>query len=631
MINALAMLGCLLAAVEVTVSPDQPLAFSYVDDPLIVEVRSDADVIATIRILLDTGAPGDPIERTFTDTALGPDIDRWCAVKDLPERRGPWTVTVEVDAEAEREIQTTTVYRIDRPAGAYHHPLYAYGDQVDRDTLLALRAVAVRQVRIPASHENIELLLQEMVDLDMRAYIVLSDMDSAAEIATRLSTDHCDAIAGWELPVPGEISALQTALETIRALPCSPQVTIGFDDQDDVGPLMAGIPPGTVQHFVVRQTEGAPDVMDGIRDGMAAYGLESPLLEYRYAPERSDEEGGILKHYFEALAHRAHRVAFPAAWVIDGGIMQPGLAELNGLAHGVSPDALYGSLPRDGVRALMFGRGDAWTVSVWATGKETTLALPASTGTALKLFGPWYNSLDTRAPADGAITLDAAAQVRLVQGTGGEAMKTALLHQTETMVDHLLKLKSLAPAWSETTRATLTEIKKSPESEASRVHFFALLRAFPEIEERWHTGQLPRPVAVSALAHLAELSRLLCRVEAVRGANFLEPLQDTLARCEEYQSLYLTGTTTTPQARARGDWLVQEVRRLMDEVEFLLSIDARIEAGAVAALAEWRARGLEPAAKAGPLSDRMTLPEPEPAKEPEKPKEAPAKKKKGKK
>src|SRR5690606_1315463 len=110
---------------------------------------------------------------------------------------------------------------------------------------------------------------------------------------------------------------------------------------------------------------------------------------------------------------------------------------------------------------------------------------------------------------------------------------------------------------------------------------------------------------VAALSHLADLARTLCRLEGAREASFLEPLADTLARCEEYQSLYLTGVTTTPQARLRGDWLVQEVRRLMDEAETLAAANAKIEADAVAALAEWRARGLEFATKAGPLSDQM--------------------------
>ena len=79
----------------------------------------------------------------------------------------------------------------------------------------------------------------------------------------------------------------------------------------------------------------------------------------------------------------------------------------------------------------------------------------------------------------------------------------------------------------------------------------------------------------------------------------------------------------------------------MDEAESLATGGAKIEADAVAALAEWRARGLEFAAKAGPLSDQMELPKVEEPKveepkpevkktEPKKPaaatKKAPAKK-----
>jgi hypothetical protein len=118
-------------------------------------------------------------------------------------------------------------------------------------------------------------------------------------------------------------------------------------------------------------------------------------------------------------------------------------------------------------------------------------------------------------------------------------------------------------------------------------------------------------VATTTLARLARLARTLCQLEAVIGVSFLEPLQDTLARCKEFQSMYLTGVTATPQARQRGDRLVAEVRRLMDEAEALAQLDRRIEADAVAALAEWRARGLEYAAKAGPQSDRLSLSEPD--------------------
>jgi hypothetical protein len=79
-------------------------------------------------------------------------------------------------------------------------------------------------------------------------------------------------------------------------------------------------------------------------------------------------------------------------------------------------------------------------------------------------------------------------------------------------------------------------------------------------------------------------------------------MNDMLARAREMQSLYLTGTVGMEQPYHRGDWLLQEVKRLNDEAATLAENGARIEAAAVAALCEWRARALEFAAKAGPQS-----------------------------
>ena len=358
------------------------------------------------------------------------------------------------------------------------------------------------------------------------------------------------------------------------------------------------------------------------------------MLEYLYEKNDADDFPLVL---FDALSHRAIRVGFPAALVLDQGKLRPGLSYLNGLAHGVAPAPFAGRLPQAGkARALLFTSGKQWTLAYWSSGQDESLAVPWSGDHPFALADSWNNATPVDAPEGDEWRGSAAAEVRFLRGEDGPIIKATLVSQARDTIKHILSDKSQDIAWNGEVRAALEAIAAAPEGEQSRVHFFTLLRAFPEIEGRWHAGLLPRPVAVAAMAHLADLSRTLCRLEAAREAGFLEPLADTLARCEEYQSLYLTGATTTPQARARGDWLVQEVRRLMDEAETLAAGGAKIEADAVAALAEWRARGLEFAAKAGPLSDQMELPkveEPkveEPKPEPA-PKKAPTKKKSTKK
>lgn len=631
--NTLALLGSLLfAAVEITVSPDQPLPFSYVDDPLIVEIRSDVVARADITIGLESADGGGKVSQVFPAMPLGPDINRWCALKEIPPLRGPWKVSVEVRADNGESYHEAEVYRVDRPANAYVHPIYAFGDALDRETLLALRGVGVNLVRVPATHPELSDLLDELVLLGMKAIVTLgADGDTAATLAT----SHCAAIERWELAATRENAAgLKAVAESLQSLDCSLPISLSIRNAAEVPEILSAIALPSLQHLVIGESAQGPDVLDGLRDALAAQGVEAPVLEYLYEKNDADDFPLVL---FDALSHRAIRVGFPAALVLDQGKLRPGLSYLNGLAHGVAPAPFAGRLPQAGkARALLFTSGKQWTLAYWSSGQDESLAVPWSGDHPFALADSWNNATPVDAPEGDEWRGPATAEVRFLRGEDGPIIKATLVSQARDTIKHILSDKSQDIAWNGEVRAALEAIAAAPEGEQSRVHFFTLLRTFPEIEGRWHAGQLPRPVAVTAMAHLADLSRTLCRLEAARDAGFLEPLADTLARCEEYQSLYLTGATTTPQARARGDWLVQEVRRLMDEAETLATNGAKIEADAVAALAEWRARGLEFAAKAGPLSDQMELPkveEPkveEPKPEPA-PKKAPAKKKSTKK
>jgi hypothetical protein len=112
---------------------------------------------------------------------------------------------------------------------------------------------------------------------------------------------------------------------------------------------------------------------------------------------------------------------------------------------------------------------------------------------------------------------------------------------------------------------------------------------------------IQQALAVRLMAGMSRLARGLAVVEHEAGDAFLEPLQETLARCGEYQSLYLTSTGGAADARERGDWLLEEVNALTAEARQLAKRGRTIEADAVAAIAEWRARALSHASKAKPL------------------------------
>ncbi|MCF6285228.1 MAG: hypothetical protein L3K26_08560, partial [Candidatus Hydrogenedentes bacterium] len=338
-------------------------------------------------------------------------------------------------------------------------------------------------------------------------------------------------------------------------------------------------------------------------------GLHGITLDATLPPSTIETPHRLLPLFFDYAASGAQATAIPVALIYADGTLQPGLSHINGLMHRIAHGPYAGPITQPGsTRARVFSTGKRWLTVAWRTDDISTVELPWSDKHPFSLLDAWGNGLES-SPGESNWVYTLPRNFLYITGLGGPVLRTALVNRARTYARLAIEDVRLRPAWTDALWDTLNTIAADPADVSSRVQFFALLRAFPEIEERWHAGHLTRPAATIALTRLAALARTLCQLEAALGASFLEPLQDTLARCEEFQSAYLTGSTTTTQARIRGDWLVAEVRHLMDEADALAQVDRRIEADAVAALAEWRARALEFAAKAGPLSDQLTLPE----------------------
>jgi len=156
---------------------------------------------------------------------------------------------------------------------------------------------------------------------------------------------------------------------------------------------------------------------------------------------------------------------------------------------------------------------------------------------------------------------------------------------------------------------------------SSRARFLELARFLPSLETARMAGQ---PGAVAALDALTALARTLCVLEEDRGELFVEPTQDLVARSEDHQSLYVTGATIQDNGISLyGDWLLEEVRRLVQEAETADASGRKVEGAALAMLAEARAQGLAlisktkaapaPAPAVAPAAEEKTEEEPAPA------------------
>jgi LysM repeat protein len=309
----------------------------------------------------------------------------------------------------------------------------------------------------------------------------------------------------------------------------------------------------------------------------------------------------LLRDIFRAFATGAEAFVFDDTWIYDGAT-GPWMAYCGALSRRMTAHRYAGEISLgNGETAALFRDGASWFLPLWTEGPEREVSLPLQGAKDLLWTDALNNPLDPPTPDAPKVAL--GPRPRYLTGTNGDLLNMAALHQVSQIAKAFTRNARYQHYLPDALIHLVEAVGDDPQSGNARNRFFQIIRYLPELESQWHTGALPRTIAVPAIAHLARLARPLCALEEARAQPFLEPMHDTLLSCEEYQSLYLTGSVGTSLASERGDWLLREVQRLTEEARLLAEQDRPIEAGAVATLAEWRARALESAAKAGPLSD----------------------------
>lgn len=599
------------ATIAVDVSPDQPLPFVYVDDPLIVEVRADVEARATVR-LSATGPEGvPPYERALPGVLLRPEGVRWCAFKDFPESRGHYTATVEVRVGEEAHVSEHAFARIDRPSRAAVLPLYARRLPDERG-VVALSSVGVRVLRIDVLDPDAGDTAARLAGMGFRLAARIGPgfgEDGEARVEA-VAGAACGAIHRWEIDADGDAAALFRAAEAIRHAECGAPVALVVDSPKTLDALLRADGGSLAHEAVLRSDAPTPEDLAACRAAIEQAGHEDWRVHVigRGLPAGEDAPpGALVRRIIGNFTLGVAETGFDPALVYADGALLPAMAYLGGLAGRLADMRFSGWLDLRGVSAPLFRSGATWFLPLWADA-PTELELAVGDAAALRLTDALGNPIRLPAFEAGRIPLTAGPSPLYLSGIRGDLPAQAARGRAALLGRRLARSEAMTQYLPALLIGVANAIAANPESDQNRERLFALLRSLPELERGWHEGAIPRDIAVPAIAQVARLARSLCTVEEYRGEPFLEPMQETLARCEEYQSLYLTGSVGGAQTHVRGDWLLNEVRRLMDEASHLAASDRRIEASGVAALAEWRARGLEHAAKAGPMGGGDPLP-----------------------
>ena len=591
--------------VQIDFAPDQPLPYVYADDPLIVELQSDTDTKATTRIVIEGGsAPA--FEQDLGEIILRSNGTRWISVDGAPQFRGPFTAHVTVTTPTGAYEASKALCRVDRPGNVINRHLVAMVTANDKKTQLALRNVPVHYVHIDIASEDAGALAESLskMGFELVVNVALNKLPESLEPFASLVNAIAPNVARWDLE-PGENPDRLLAITDIltKASPRKP-IALVVSTPEMLG-LLLGAGHGKRITDLVLQSESTTFLdVDAFRKAAESAGYEGLTLHARTTTFNADANGwDVYQHLLAQQAAGIVTTELSAELLYRDPDCQPAYPYISALSHRFDGAVYTGMINvGSGATARVFRLGANW-LAVLSADAVKSVTLPVGNASQLALSDALGNAQPAPEVADGKCTVSVAREPIVLSGSGGDLLAIAAWATLRRESEELISTSYPRASLPAEIFAIAEPIAKSTTPASNRNAYFALLKALPEIEERWHAGTLSREVAAPVIANVSRIAMAMSIVEQERGEPFIDPLVETLGRASEYQSQYLTGASDTNDVHERGDWLLLEISKLVAESKELADNGRPIEGHAIGALAEWRARSLSHAAKAAPLSE----------------------------
>jgi hypothetical protein len=620
-----------LAGVDFTIAPDQPLPHVYVDDPLVIELKSPVETVASVHLTVEAPHLAAPFGADLPEARLRPPGAYWWAVPNAPQERGYYTVRLQVKTGDITTESPGVFCRLDRPSAATESPLFADAEGADPNLLRTLLGTGVKMLRIDANTQNLAAQIQTVAHYGMQIALRANVKAVGDPVAFAQNTVQPLGASAprWDIECEGDWAGMALLSHNIQQANRRAALNLSVVDAESLKSALTGGAGKSVQGFLLPWNVD----LAAAQQAAESVGYEGVSIAIQpETPTLTQPAVFILRRSLEAASFGVLSVGIPAQAILNKTIAE-GCVYANTLARHYAGLRYVGSLQSESkeVQTLVFRQRNRWLLAAWAKAEQADLIFEPGDVRDLVCVDARNNPRPLPPVAENRLTLTLSSEPLLLSGAGGGVLGQAALDTTRNEAEGLIKKghfeqslsgnSAMAPALEVVRRLSQGQITYD------RTDFFALLKVFPDVEMRWHTRQLARSQAVPAVAGLARLARAICTLEEENGRPFLQPIKDTLAKCSEYQSMYLTSTGGAATRHERADWLLSEVSRLVAEAEALQQDGRAIEAGAVASMAEYRALALEPAMKALPLSEPeppvappepVVAPKPENKSEPEK-------------
>ena len=608
------------AQVTVDLAPDQPVPHVYADDPLVIELQSSVAGKFDVELTF-VSETGETTVLHLDKVYLPGDSPRWYTLDDLPIRRGRYRVRIEVHGPLGNQTLESSFSRIDRPSTSNLLPITVASAGPDDPLHHALRSLPVSSLRFDALQPDLEERIAHARKSGLTVVVRLSVRDEETfdeTQAQKLAESLGDSVSTWEISTGSDPDRFIRIAQALRRGAPRTRMDGVVHNTKEVRQLLAGGTGQFLRGIVVESAPGDKESLLDFRHAARSVGVEGIVFgrSHTAAPDAAPVAAPVLtRQLINDMANGAQTVDVEARLLFAEDAFQEGYCYLSALANRMGGSVYIGDMDTGSkTQARVFrrpeatGTGHPWLIVFWSEGEGRPFTVSVEGASHLALTDALNNPVAFALDMSKTLVLTSGTAPQYLRGEGGSILASAACASVRRAATSLLEDDRFDGVLDEDQRAGIADLTECTPDSAMRLQFFLLLRMFPGLESLYHSGTLDISVAVPLIAQIADLAGHLSVVQEERAERLLEPLNETLARCSEYQSLYLTGTGGRSGSGDRADWLLTEVDRLVERARNLARSGRPIEANAIAAVGEWRARSLQSLMQVATSRGRIGLP-----------------------
>jgi len=586
-------------SLQVRVAPDQPAPIFFTDEPLVAQFETLEPTAADVDVRV-TLPNGERATWSAHDLAVPGGRPMWQAIESLPVARGPHSILIRFATSTGTSELDRSLQRLDRPPTGSLGVVGVHLTDPTDEALYGLRCLPVARVRLDIDVPNLASVVQAIVrDTPGHVYLrvppgSIGQQRSLGAIAQEIGR----SVDLWEIAGADGPARYTAIVNDIRQGDPAARIAARVSAARDAVALLRVEPQFRPVAFVV-----SPDAVDAVEQATERAGVEgiSLLIEFNPALGADIDAARLVPRVLAMAQSPHHEVVLPQRLIEQGEGFSNLLAVFASATRLLEQAEIISTPVGTGHnQAWVFARrGDVepaeWTAAVAHIDPNEPAAELSSAGvSAWTLMDAYGNVRAASGEAGTEIGPPPGYGLWWVQGTGGSFLLEAHIRRmkahAKATAPHETALTAIAPD----TITALQLLRNYSYPAPTRLQFFNVVRALPAIEEDWHRGIVETRDAIPLSRHLAAIARELATIKQEADEQFLEPFDRTIANCRTFLEQFSTAAIGADAHRVA--FLRAEVVRLLDEARACEAAGRITEAKGIAALAEWRARSLEPAA-----------------------------------